>query len=114
MGMALKYAWARVCTSLLFNFFSGGRSIPNEDPMEEDLWISLRVLLSFATGADCIPPVGFGNQPEIEFDQHKDRDLPSASTCGPVLYLPLTLCNPYKFKCRMDFALCNCHGFGNA
>ena len=91
----------------------GGRAIPNEDPTEEDIWLDLGVLFSFATGADHVPPIGFSSQPSIEFDRRMDRDLPSASTCGPTLYLPMTLMDSDLFKLRIYFALCCCHGFGN-
>ena len=86
--------------------------IPNDDPTEEDIWLDLGVLLSFATGSDHVPPVGYVSRPCIEFDVRVDSDLPTASTCGPTLHLPLQLSDPDLFKSKMDFALCNCHGFG--
>ena len=69
-------------------------------------------MFSFATGSDHEPPLGFANKPEICFVMRKERSLPQASTCGPTLYLPLSLKDPDDFRERMDFAMIGGHGFG--
>ena len=86
--------------------------IVNEDVDGEDFCINLECLLAFITGADHIPPIGFPNAPQITFEPNKDR-LPSASTCGPTLYLPLVLRDPDYFRDKKDYALSCVHGFGN-
>ena len=86
--------------------------VPNEDPDSEDLWIDLGIILSFVTGTDHPPPLGFPNTPDIEFQTDVTKCLPFASTCGPTLYLPLALSDPDRFKEKMDFAICCAHGFG--
>ena len=59
------------------------------------------------------PPMGFSNEPEIKFEVDCTRMLPTASTCGPTLYLPITLTDPDTFKNKMDVALICAHGFGS-
>jgi len=87
--------------------------IKNEDPDGEDFLVDVGSVLSFITGADRPPPMGFPNTPQIMFDTSKDRSLPTSSTCGPTLYLPLVLNDPDLFSQKMDFAICCAHGFGN-
>lgn len=88
--------------------------IKNEDIQQSDIIISLGTVLVFATEIDHPPPsMGFPNQPQIKFDDDDKKTLPFASTCGPTLYLPLTLSDPDYFTKRMDIALCCAHGFGN-
>ena len=97
---------------MLIFFHIDGRLIHNEDPDGEDFFIDLGSVLIFTTGADHVPPVGFGVScsPEIRFE--KENRLPHASTCGPTLYLPLRMDDPDKFSQQMDFAICNAHGYG--
>lgn len=90
-----------------------GRTIKNEDPDQQDIMLNLGTILTFATGMDHPPPMGFPNEPEIMFDGDRLKTLPYASTCGPTLYLPLSLSDPDYFKERMDMAVCCAHGFGN-
>ena len=53
--------------------------------------IKLLSILSFVTGLDCIPALGFECDPEIEFIRNDDKGrLPYASTCMPTLYLLLS------------------------
>ena len=89
-----------------------GRVIPTEDPDGEDIWVDLGSILSFATGSDHPPPLGFPNAPDIQFETDLSKTLPYASTCAPTLYLPLVLNEPDLFKEKMDFAICCAHGFG--
>ena len=95
-----------------FDLLLDGRLVANEDPDGEDFFIDLRTVLIFTTGADHEPPAGFGSgcMPEIRFE--RENRLPHASTCGPTLYLPLQMDDPDNFSHRMDFAICNAHGFG--
>ena len=72
---------------------------------------SLRNVLIFSTGADSPPPIGFENQPTIEFI---DRELPKSNTCAPTLYLPLEINEYEKFKAQMDFGILNSPRFGYA
>lgn len=99
-------------TQFFYGPRAGGRLVPSEDPTMEGTWIDLGTLFSFATGADVVPPAGFANQPNIDFDTRTDRDLPTASTCSPTLHFPLALANPDLFRVKMDYALCGCHGYG--
>ena len=65
-------------------------------------------ILSFATGARHMPPMGFEIRPTIEF---RSMQLPRASTCGNTLELPIT--ETYEeFKSTMCFAISNTVGFG--
>uniref|UniRef100_A0A8C7XQV1 HECT-type E3 ubiquitin transferase n=1 Tax=Oryzias sinensis TaxID=183150 RepID=A0A8C7XQV1_9TELE len=74
-------------------------------------------ILSFATGASVIPPVGFSPQHSIDFlhghSVNPGRHLPMANTCINCLKLPLL--DTYEdFRESMDFALGNTQGFGRA
>ena len=87
--------------------------IYNEEPNGEDFVINIKTVLAFATGADHPPPMGFPNPPQIMFEVASDRTLPTASTCGPTIYLPLSMSDPDRFCEKMDFAICCAQGFGN-
>ena len=63
--------------------------------------IKLSSILSFVTGLDCIPALGFECDPEIEFIRNDKGRLPYASTCMPTLYLPLSLTEPDIFFDKM-------------
>ena len=68
--------------------------------------IALGDVLSFLSGADAIPPMGFQIQPSIEFT---NGTLPKSSTCVLVMRLP-TQNQDYKtFRDRVTYALLN-HG----
>ncbi|KAL7408084.1 hypothetical protein ABVT39_018006 [Epinephelus coioides] len=54
--------------------------------------VTLEQMLIFASGIDCIPPLGFPNHPTIEFlhDSNGNRRIfPEANTCEVILRLPL-------------------------
>ena len=92
--------------------------VPSEDPLEDCTSLDLGSLLTFITGSDHPPPpppppIGFSNESEIKFEVGFTRMLPTASTCGPTLYLPITLTDPDTFKNKMDVALICAHGFGS-
>ena len=67
--------------------------------------VDLGDILSFATGAYHIPPLGFPNTPTIRFSSEALWCLPTASTCEPTLYLPLQLEEYEDFKKSMDMAV---------
>ena len=59
--------------------------------------------------------MGFDGVPEICFTgsiHKKEMRLPSASTCGPTLYLPLCLTDPDVFAEKMDMAITRAQIFG--
>lgn len=79
------------------------------------LRIDLKRLLFFISGASEIPPAGFAHRPEIYFEEDNcEQRLPHSSTCGPTLYLPLSLTDIQLFQRRMDIAICCGQGFGIA
>ena len=83
--------------------------------MVGEINVSLESILVFITGADHIPPLGFEGTPEIRFTgspYQKEMRLPSASTCGPTLYLPLCLSDPDIFAEKMDIAIIGAQSFG--
>lgn len=78
----------------------------------------LGTILSFATGASSIPPIGFNPHPFIEFLHDKNESgvphrFPIANTCINCLKLPLHTTYT-TFQEDMDFAFGNTHGFGMA
>jgi hypothetical protein len=92
--------WIGVIICLLHNLFLGG---------EADL--TFQDVLAFFTGAERIPPLGFHNQPTLNFNDN--NPFPTASTCGIVLTLPTQYHDNYRlFKEKMVFALKYHGGFG--
>ncbi|XP_016086209.1 G2/M phase-specific E3 ubiquitin-protein ligase-like [Sinocyclocheilus grahami] len=88
-----------------------------QDMEDEEGPAKLEKILAFATGASCVPPVGFSPQPTIEFLHKEDSEsavistFPMANTCINCLKLPFH--TKYgEFKSSMDFAFANTHGFG--
>ena len=74
---------------------------------------SLKDLLVFVSGADRIPPLGFGKSPSIVFVHTEGRILPTASTCEIQLRLPTAHGSDYqRFKEMMIMALKSHDGFG--
>lgn len=54
--------------------------------------VTLEQMLIFASGIDCIPPLGFPNHPTIQFLHDSNgyrRIFPEANTCEVLLRLPL-------------------------
>lgn len=72
--------------------------------------MDLSKVLMFVTGASEIPPMGFACKPSIWFEQDVSRILPSSSTCGLTLTLPL-LSDINKFQAMMDYAIISSPGF---
>ena len=62
-----------------------------EDGSGDFLELVLEDLLSFVTGADYPPPLGFPSSPEIVFTDDSLHLLPKASTCTLTLYLSVNL-----------------------
>ncbi len=96
-------------------FLGAGRHIQREDGSEDLLIVNIHQILQFATGAEVLPPMGFDRDPEIQFTgepHQKEMRLPSASTCGPTLYLPLVLSDPDVFSEKMDMAIIGGQCFG--
>ena len=58
-----------------------------EEGVEKKLPYTLDDTLAFASSAAHVPPMGWSEQPYIEF---KERDLPSRNTCSNCLYIPTT------------------------
>ncbi|XP_046863385.1 G2/M phase-specific E3 ubiquitin-protein ligase-like [Xenia sp. Carnegie-2017] len=82
-----------------------------QDCMDGDAEASLTQVFIFATGAYCPPPLGFDNEPSLEFTEGK---FPKANTCVPVLYLPLGHSEYSTFKTSFDFGVLNSPRFGKA
>ena len=61
---------------------------------------TLRDVMVFASLCDQVPLLGFEKQPKYEFSAR--NTLPTDSTCGPTLHLPL---NIKQFKEKMTFAI---------
>ena len=71
--------------------------------------ISLKTILAFFTGADCIPPLGYKSA-TLTFNP---RDpYPTASTCAIQLTLPTKYSDYDDFKSHMDTAFKMHGGFG--
>ena len=86
-----------------------------EDGEEKKLPLSLSDILTFATGASVIPPMGFAEHPSVVFKtvEEAGNDLPSASTCSNILYLPTAHWKNYElFKYKLAFAVTCSVGFG--
>lgn len=76
-----------------------------------DAQANLSEVLVFSTGASSPPPLGFANEPVIEFTE---GEFPKANTCAPILYLPLGHSDYETFKEKCDFGILNSPHFGHA
>jgi len=75
--------------------------------------VTLQDLLTFITGADTIPPLGFSTQVVIDFyDMQSSRHYPTASTCDMRLWLPRGIDNPTDLQELLEEAILCAHGFG--
>ena len=73
---------------------------------------SLRDVMTFLTGCDSVPPLGFGSvSPSIQFSE--TTVWPTLSTCAWSLTFPLNFptTNPVLFKEKMDFSILGSQGF---
>ena len=89
---------------------TGGRQVCESG--QEAVSVCLKQILSFATGADAIPPLGFPTSPVILFSKDKSCLLPISSTCALSLTLSLGLVEYFVFKNNMDTAVLNAYEFG--
>ena len=74
--------------------------------------VTLPIILSFFTGAEEVPPLGFPHDPVLNFSA--DGMYPTASTCAIEFTLPTKYSTYPEFKSVMDFAMFNHGGFGLA
>nr|XP_055028865.1 G2/M phase-specific E3 ubiquitin-protein ligase-like [Misgurnus anguillicaudatus] len=79
---------------------------------EKQSTITFEEILTFVTGADSIPPLGFQGQPTIDFYTQENRRLPFASTCGMVLFLPRGIQEEEELADMLNTALKGYLGFG--
>ena len=77
----------------------------------EDPEVTFSQLLSFFTGSEYPPPLGFHCTPSLRFTS--DSEFPLASTCALELTLPTKhYGNPDLFREKMVYGLKNHGGFG--
>ena len=69
-------------------------------------------VLTFYTGSDKVPPLGFVPAPTLAFNSA--AYYPSSSTCSLTLYLPTKYEDYCAFKSRLLYAFKNHGGFGLA
>ncbi len=101
-----------IITRCCRNAGSDGTITVLEDGVEKKLPMSIPDILVFTTGASEVPPMGFTECPSIAFKE-SGCDLPSASTCSNVLYMPTIHWNNYDmFKYKFVFAITCAVGFG--
>ena len=78
----------------------------------DDIEVTLKVILSFVTGAEEKPLYGFHARHSITFDVESDK-MVSSSTCALVLMFSGRHDTRYdRFKEDVTFALLNSQGFG--
>ena len=76
---------------------------------ETEMNLSLKMILSFFTGADCIPPLKYRSA-FLHFNPN--NHYPTASTCAIQLTLPTKYESYDEFKKQMDVAFWMNGGFG--
>lgn len=77
--------------------------------------VTYGTLLTFITGAEHVPVLGFRRKITIDFyatEGSHVRRLPSCSTCDLRLWLPRGVDEPRDFANRMDTAVLETEGFG--
>ena len=72
--------------------------------------MTLGMVLNFFTGSNGIPPCGYSNPPELNFNSV--NVLPTASTCAPSLTLPTKFSDYEEFKASLVKGLTWHGGFG--
>ena len=77
---------------------------------EGSLGVTLHNVMAFATGSEEIPILGFDRPPALKFS--RGSILPTASTCGPTLYLPSQLTSAEEFSKNMCLGITCSFGFG--
>jgi len=75
--------------------------------------VTLTDVLTFITGADRIPPLGFEAPIKIDFyTMTSVQHFPTVSTCDLRLWLPRGVSDPEYFQNLMEEAVLGSHGFG--
>jgi len=69
--------------------------------------VPIRSVLSFFSGGEEIPPMGFDYEPQVNFNE--DNVYPTASTCAVQLTLPTKYKQYESFKSAMTQGFL-CHG----
>ena len=72
--------------------------------------IKFEDILAFATGATSEPPMGFFEQPSLNFQS--SSPFPRANTCTNVIHLPLRDMPFTNFVYYMTHGILNSAGFG--
>lgn len=98
------------CVGILF-YVDGN---VNSNINNTNVQMHLKDVLQFITGADCVPPLGFGKKITIGFyDQEEGSTrLPYASTCSLNLALPRGHENYVSFSEMMKRVIFESCGFG--
>ena len=84
-------------------------------PFTGEVTVTLEMLLIFWTGAEKVPPMGFGDKLKLAFYiMGGERRLPSASTCYKQLQLPrdIDTSDETAFFDIMITAILESQGFG--
>ena len=71
--------------------------------------VSLKMILAFFTGADSVPPTGYG---KVVLNFSSTSPYPLASTCALELTLPTKYKQYIDFKKSLDIAFNMYGGFG--
>lgn len=102
-----------VLTHLLFLLATGSSGVLKlmHDGKEEAFSLSFKMLLAFATGAPCPPPVGYSPQPSLAFSYNGNK-YPKSNTCSNTIYLPMVYTSIDDFCYYMAYGITNAVGFG--
>ena len=79
---------------------------------EGSIAAGLEDVLTFFTGADRVPPLGFPKPPQLHFVHDKTCTLATASTCDLVLRLPTCHAAYEEFQEKMILSFRGHGGFG--
>ena len=80
--------------------------------LDGEIGCTLNDVLIFFSGANCVPPLGFEEQPSLLFVHRDTAMFPTASTCDLQLRLPAQY-NQYKdFREAMILGVQGNDGFG--
>ena len=71
--------------------------------------MTLQKVLSFFTGAEEVPPLGFPHDPTLLFSA--ENPYPTASICAIQLSLPLQYASYVEFRKAVAYAMLNHGGF---
>ena len=96
---------------MLSLFYSVESPVCSHEREDSEVVLTLEDVLTFVTGASCIPPMGFDTPPQITFC-HDNSHYPTASTCVPSIKIPCSLRDVSLFSTRMTEAIVGAVGFG--